>query len=122
MIIAQATPSEGLSSAYFTPLILAAVVYVALFVAGRVLSGRGDARADTVEDIGFAVMLLSAVYVAILAVVAVASEMDLIWDLVRIMFVVVVFFGALLLVLLLIFERGIGGLSRLRRRAGDGST
>lgn len=117
MILAQATPSEGLSSTYFTPLILAAVVYVALFVAGRVLSGRDDERAETVEDIGFALMLLSGVYVAILLVVALASEVDLIWDLVRIMFVVVVFFGALILVLLLVFERGIGGLSRLRRRA-----
>ena len=39
-------------------------------------------------------MLLSGVYVAILAVVAVASESDLVWDLVRIIVIVVVFFLA----------------------------
>lgn len=118
MILAQVgAPTEGLSSSYFTPLILAAVLYVALFVATRVLDGRGDQRSELAADAAFLLMLLSAAYTAILAVVAVASEMDLIWDLVRILIVVVVFFGLLLLLLLLVFERGIGGLSRMRRRS-----
>ena len=118
MTVAQvSTPAEGLSSGYFMPLILAAVLYVVLFMAGRALAGRGDERSETADDIGFVVMLLSAVYVAILAVVAVVSEMDLVWDLVRILFVVIAFFGGLLLFLLVVFERGIGGLSRMRRRA-----
>lgn len=116
MIAQVGTPAEGLSSSYFLPLILAGVLYVALFVAARVLDGRGDERSENVADAAFLLMLLSAAYTAILAVVAVASEMDLIWDLVRILFVVVVFFGILILALLLVFERGIGGLSRLRRR------
>ena len=117
MTIAQfETAPEGLSSSYFTPLILAAVLYVVLYVAARVLEGRGDERWETAEDAGFLVMLLGAAYVAILAVVAVASEMDLVWDLVRIIVVVAVFFLALVLILLLVFERGIGGLSRARRR------
>ena len=116
MIAQVGTPAEGLSSSFFLPLILAGVLYVALFVTARVLDGRGDERSETAADAAFLLMLLSAAYTAILAVIAVASEMDLIWDLVRILFVVVVFFGILILALLLVFERGIGGLSRLRRR------
>ena len=117
MTIAQfETQSEGLSSSYFTPLILAAVLYVALYVTARVLEGRGDERWETAEDAGFLLMLLGAAYVAILTVVAVVSETDLVWDLVRIIVVVAVFFLALILVLLLVFERGIGGLSWARRR------
>ena len=117
MILAQfETPPEGLSSGYFTPLILAGAVYACLFVATRVFEDRDDSRAETMQDLGFAVVLLSGVYVAILAVVAIASEMDLIWDLVRILVVIVVFFFVLVLFLLLVFERGIGSLSRARRR------
>jgi len=121
VIVAQFdVPSEGLSSGYFTPLILAAIVYVGLYVAARVLEGRGDKRSEKAEDLGFAVMLLSAAYVAILTVVAVASEIDLVWDMVRILGIVTVFFAGLILLLLAVFELGIGGLSRARRRAGDG--
>ena len=119
MTLAQVeTHSEGLSSGYYTPLILAGVVYAGLFIAARVLEGREDDRSETAEDLGFALMLLSAAYVAILLVVAVVSEMDLVWDLVRILVIVVVFFSALVLLLLLVFERGIGGISRARRRGG----
>ena len=121
MILGQfETHSEGLSSGYYTPLILAAVVYVALFVTARVLEGRGDARSETAEDAGFLLMLLGAAYVLILTVVAVASEIDLVWDLVRIVVFVVIFFAALVLLLLAVFELGIGGLSRMRRRARGG--
>ena len=118
MIAQFETPPEGLSSGYFSPLILAALVYVGLYVTARVLEGRGDERSEKAEDLGFAVMLLSGAYVAILGVVAAVSKSDLVWDMVRILAVVAVFFGGLLLVLLLVFERGIGGLSRARRRAG----
>ena len=110
------TPAEGLSSGYYTPLILAGVVYACLFVAARVFEGREDPRGETMQDLGFAVVLLSGAYVAILAVVALVSETDLIWDLVRILVVIVVFFLVLVLFLLFVFERGIGGLSRARRR------
>jgi uncharacterized RDD family membrane protein YckC len=117
VILAQfETAPEGLSSTYFTPLILAGVVYAGLFVAARVLEGREDERSETAEDAGFAVMLLSGAYVAVLLVVAVLSEMDLVWDLVRILVVVIVFFAVLVLLLLLVFERAIGGITRARRR------
>ncbi len=60
-LLAQfSTPSEGLSSSYYSPLILAGLLYLVLFVAARVLEGRGDPRAETVEDAGFVVMLLAA--------------------------------------------------------------
>ncbi len=115
------TPPEGLSSGYFTPLILAAVVYACLFVAARVFDGRDDPREETMLDFGFLVILLSGVYVAILGVVAITSESDLVWDLVRIIVIVAVFFLVLVLLLLLVFERGIGGISRARaRRRGSG--
>ena len=71
-------PSEGLESGLYMPLYLLLVLYVILFVAGRVLDGRGDDRADKVQDAGFALMLLGAVYVAVLAVYAFASEFELI--------------------------------------------
>jgi hypothetical protein len=120
VILAQfETQSEGLASGYYTPLILAAVLYVVAYVAARVLEGRGDERWETAEDVGFLLMLLGAAYVAILAIVAVVSEPDLVWDLVRIIVVVSVFFLGLVLVLLLVFERGAGGVSRARRRGSD---
>ena len=105
-LLAQfATPPEGLSSGYFSPLILAGLVYAGLFVAARVFEGREqEARSETMEDLGFGVILLAGLYVAILAVVAVASEFDLVWDLLRIMVVVVAFFLVLVLLLLLVFE------------------
>lgn len=116
MTIAQDVVSEGLSKGYFTPLVLGAIVYTALFIASRVLDGRGDERSETAADAAFVVILLSAVYVAILAVAAVASEPDLVWDLVRILAVVGVFFGFLLLLLFAVFDLGIGGISRMRHR------
>ena len=122
MTLAQfETPSEGLASGYYTPLILAAVVYVGLFVAARVFEGRGDERAETAADVGFLVILLSGAYVAILAVVAVTSEMDLVWDLVRILVIVVVFFIVLILLFFLVFERGPAWIGRLRhgRQSAD---
>jgi len=119
MILAQFdAPSEGLASSYFTPLILAALIYAVLFVAARVLHGRDDSRGEQAEDIGFAVVLLSGAYVAILAVVTVVSEIDLVWDMVRILAIITVFFAALILVLLVVFEFGLGRLGRARRRAG----
>ena len=100
-LIAQvAIPSEGLESSLYQPLYLVAIIYVGLFVAGRVLDGREDDRAETVQDAGFAVMLLAAVYVLILAIMAVFSEFDLIADMVQIMAIMIGFFAVLVTVLL----------------------
>jgi len=109
-------PSEGLESGLYMPLYLLLVLYVILFVAGRVLDGRGDDRADKVQDAGFALMLLGAVYVAVLAVYAFASEFELIVDMVEIMAIMIGFF-ALLIVALLGIELLVG-LAGRRRREG----
>jgi len=100
-LIAQVkTPSEGLDAALYQPLYLVLVIYVALFVLGRVLDGRDDPRTDAVLDAGFALLCLAAVYVAVLAVYAFTSEFDLIADMVEIMAVMIGFFAILVVVLL----------------------
>ena len=100
-LVAQVSvPSEGLESALYQPLYLVLILYVALFVAGRILEGREDDRADTVQDAGFVLLLLAAAYVVILLVMAVFSEFDLIVDMVQIMAIVIGFFAILVTVLL----------------------
>ena len=109
------TPSEGLDSALYQPLYLVMILYVVLFVLGRVFEGRDDPRADTVLDAGFALLCLAAVYVAVLAIYAVAAEFDLIVDMVEIMAIMIGFF-ALLVVALLGIELLIGLAGRGRRK------
>lgn len=116
--VTQVIPSEGLSSGLYSLLYLAAVLYVAMLVGSRVLAGRGDDRAERVADAAFGVLLLTAAYAVVLLVIALVSESGLVQDLVEITLIVVAFFGLLALLLLAIFEGGIGGISRLRRR-GD---
>jgi hypothetical protein len=115
-LLAQiATPAEGLDSALYQPLYLVMILYVALFVLGRVLEGRDDPRADTVLDAGFALLCLAAVYVAVLVVYAVAAEFDLIVDMAEIMGIMVGFF-ALLVVALLGVELLVGLRGRGKRK------
>ena len=115
-LIAQVvTPTEGLESSLFLPLYLVAVLYVALFVTGRVLDGREDPRAATVEDAGFALLLLAAGYVVVLLVMSVFSQFDLIVDMLEIMAIIVAFF-ALLVGVLLALELLIGLTGRTRKR------
>lgn len=118
MIIAQSFPAEGLDSGYYQPLIFIGLVYVALFIASRVLEGREDRRAETAADAAFVTILLAGAYVAILALVALASEADLVWDLIRITVIMAVFFLLVVLILFGVFEWGVGVISRLRHR-GD---
>ncbi|MBA2439550.1 MAG: hypothetical protein H0V50_02615 [Thermoleophilaceae bacterium] len=115
-MIGQSTPSEGLSSGLFQPLIVAALVYAALFIAGRVLAGRGDPRGERAGDLAFALMLLMGAYVVVLTVSALASEYELLYDMLVVIGIIVAFFGVLILVLLVIFEKGVGAIGRLRRR------
>ncbi len=118
-LVAQVSvPSEGLDSALYQPLYLVLILYVALFVAGRVLEGREDDRADTVQDAGFALLLLAAVYVVILLVMAVFSEFDLIADMVQIMAIVIGFFAVLVTVLLGV-ELLVGLPGRRKRRRAE---
>ena len=118
-LIAQVSvPSEGLESSLYQPLYLVLIIYAALFVAGRVLDGREDHRADTVQDAGFAVLLLAAVYVVILLIMSVFSEFDLIADMVQIMAIVIGFFAVLVTVLLGI-ELLVGLPGRRKRRHAE---
>lgn len=125
-LIAQVSvPSEGLSSGLYMPLYLVGILYVALFVAGRVLDGREDDRAEPVQDAGFALMLLAGVYVVVLLIMALFSEFELIADLVQIIAIVIGFFAVLVVVLLGIeLLVGLGGRARKREHAapppGDG--
>jgi len=127
-LVAQVSvPSEGLESALYQPLYLVLILYVGLFVAGRVLEGREDDRAETVQDAGFILLLLAAVYVLILLIMAVFSEFDLIADMVQIMAIVIGFFAVLVTVLLGIeLLVGLPGRHRKRRHAepppADGQT
>jgi len=109
------TPTEGLESGLYQPLYLVLVLYVALFVLGRVFEGRDDPRTDTVLDAGFALLCLAAVYVAVLAVYALSSQFDLIVDMVEIMAIMIGFF-ALLVVALLGIELLVGLPGRNKRK------
>ena len=115
-MIAQDVPAEGLSYGLFEPLVFATVLYAILFVASRVLEARGDARGGKLGDVAFALLLLMGAYVVVLAISAAASEYELVWDMLVTTAVITVFFLLLIGLLLLVAEKGIGGISRLRRR------
>ena len=115
-MIAQDVPREGLSYDLFQPLLLAAAVYAILFVVSRVLEGRGDRRGEKLGDVAFGLLLLMGAYVLVLAVNALASEYELVWDMLVTTVVITVFFLLLIGLLLVLVEKGLGRLGRLRRR------
>jgi thiol:disulfide interchange protein len=95
----------GLSWGLFSPLVVAALVYVALYTAGNVVEGRGHGEsAERVRDLSFAVALVAAAYTALLLVIAVVGRPGEFFDMVRVVLVVSVFFLLLLLVFFGIFE------------------
>ena len=96
---------EGLSWTFFFPLMAAAFVYLGLYVAGNFLEGRGDTDgAERLRDISYALALLAAGYTAVLLLVALIARPGEVFDLVRVVLVVGVFFGLLLLLIFAIFE------------------
>lgn len=119
-MIAQDIPREGLSYGLFEPLLLAAVLYALLFAVSRVLEGRGDPRGQKLGDVAFGLLLLAAAYVLFLLGNALASESGLVWDMLVTTAVIIVFFLLLIGLLLTLAEKGVGGLSRLRRRRRSG--
>ena len=93
-------PEEGLDTALWQPLLIVALIYAVLFVAGNIIEGRGDGKtADTVRDIGFGVVLLGALYSAGLIVLSLISKPDLVGDMVLILAIIIVFFGLLVVIL-----------------------
>jgi hypothetical protein len=99
-LLAQAaTPSEGISSSMFVPLIWGTVIYVLLFVGGSLLEGRGDRRGATVGDVAFVVLGLLGVYTLVLLITVLASEYELLIDMLKVLAIVVAFFAILLVIL-----------------------
>jgi hypothetical protein len=111
-------PDVGLSSSLFTPLVLLLIVYVVLYASGQALPGN---RGLAALDASFALLLLIAAYTLVLVILAVAQKYTLIADLLGTLAVIIVFFAILGVVLLGIFDLGIGSLTRSRatRRRGE---
>ena len=104
----------------YSPLMLALLVYVVLFMAASIIRTRGnESGAERILDIGFLVALVAGAWTLILLVFAILDEPDDIWDMVVIVVIIGVFFAVLLTVLFglfeLIFTRG----SRPRREAPE---
>jgi hypothetical protein len=94
-----------LSGSLFTPLWVIAIAYAALYIAAQVADARGATGArERLLDLSFLFALIGAAWVAVLLLIAVVSEPDLVWDMLTILLIVVVFFGVLLFVLFGIFE------------------
>jgi hypothetical protein len=109
-------PDEGISGPYFTPLVIAGILYAVLTIAGAVIGRRDDERAEQLADLNFGLVLLAAAYVGVMLIAALIDKSDLVWDMIKVLGIMIVFFALLLGIMLVVFERGIGGLSRLRRR------
>lgn len=100
-LIAQvsAPPAEGLSASMFQPLFVGAVIYVVLYLVGATFQSRDDPRGETVGDVAFVVLALMGIYTVVLAITALASEFDLIVDMLKIVAIIVAFFGILIVLL-----------------------
>ena len=109
-------PDEGISGPYYTPLVIAGILYVLLGVASAALGSRNSERGEQLQDLQFGVVLLTAAYVAVMFITALVDKSDLVKDMAEVLGIMVGFFALLLVIMLVVFERGIGALSRLRRR------
>jgi len=99
------------SITFYMPLVLLAVGYAVLTVAGRVLEGR-PGRADagsSLQTFGFALLLLAALYVAGLLVFSVITFPVTLTDFVVILATIFLFFGILIGALAILTEIRVGG-------------
>lgn len=102
--------SGSLSFALYLPVMLLALVWAGLSVAGNVVAGRGnDAGAATMRDLGFGAILLAGLWVVVLAVLAVVQYPVRTSDGLLIIAVAFGFFGLLGTVLLALTEIRLGG-------------
>jgi hypothetical protein len=109
-------PDEGISGPYYTPLVVAGILYVLLNVASAAIHSRNRERAEQLADLQFGVVVLTAAYVVVMFIAALVDKSDLVKDMVEVLGIVVLFFGLLLVIMFVVFERGVGALSRARRR------
>ena len=108
--------AANMPSAAFTPLVVLVVAYVALSILAGWARGKDDsARADRFATWAFAVVLVSAAYVAVLLIATIFSYPSRVWDMVIILVVIGVFFVLLLFVFFLLAEL----LPRSVRRSRD---
>jgi threonine/homoserine/homoserine lactone efflux protein len=89
----------------YTPLVVLVAVYAVLTIlAGRARSHDDRAQADRWANIGFAVVLVSAVYALVLLITGIFSYPSRSSDMITIIIVIGVFFGLLLFAFFLIAE------------------
>ena len=102
--------SGSLSFALYLPVMLLALVWAGLSVAGNVVEGRGnDGGATTMRDLGFGAILLAGLWVVVLAVLALVQYPVRTSEGLLILAVAFVFFGLLGAVLLALTEIRAGG-------------
>ena len=112
--------AEMLDWSLYSPLLLALLVYVVLFIAASIIRARGnDDRAERILDIGFLVALIAGAWTLVLLVFAILDEPDDIWDMVIIVVIIGVFFAVLLSLLFGLFEWIFTRGSRRRREAPE---
>ena len=109
--------AENLPSAMYTPLVLLIVLYAVLSILANRAQGQEDReRAERYTNIAFAVVLVSAAYVVVLLIATVFSYPSRFYDMLVILFDIIVFFGLLLFVFFLLAELLPGTLRRRRDR------
>ena len=104
----------------YSPLLLALLVYVVLFIAASIARARGnDNGAERILDIGFLVAVIAGAWTLVLLIFAILDEPDDIWDMVIIVVIIGVFFAVLLSLLFGLFEWIFTRGSRRRREAPE---
>jgi len=99
-----------ISFSLYLPVMLLALVWAGLSVAGNVVEGRGnEAGAATMRDLGFGSMLLAGFWVAVLVVMALVQYPVRTSDGLLILAVVFAFFALLVGVLLVLSEIRVAG-------------
>lgn len=101
-----------ISFSLYLPVMLLALVWAGLSIAGNVVEGRGnEAGAATMRDLGFGSMLLAGLWVVVLVVMALVQYPVRTSDGLLILAVVFAFFALLVGVLLVLTEVRVGGRS-----------
>lgn len=96
---------DELSFSLYLPLVVLAFVALVVFIAAQLVgSGERPELSEKLHDVSFAIALLGSIYVAVLLVISLVSEPDVIYDIILTMLIVFVFFAVLLLLLFGVFE------------------
>lgn len=107
--------ASNLPFGMYMPLVILLAGFALVSVLGNVARNRENRpRAEQLADIAFLLVLLGAVYAAVLLVASAVSYPQRFWDMLLITFVVVAFFGALLFVFFFLGESLPRRLSRRR--------